>query len=216
MRKEAKDDRALIRSEVDEHVFILMDHVRNRVTRKEFEDEQNFFHRTMTTWVIEEIDTNRRSVLEKINTISARMAGELEELTGMGGVEECVAKVQEITSHVSSLSDSLWEHKLQIERNAEKLVELGANAAQIAEIKENFKELKKKTQSTLIMIRAKLESQRTNSVSVMPSHFVFWFSLDVHISDDFPCPFPLRPHPFPLSIPRPLLTTILRKRRWAN
>jgi len=50
VRKEAKDDRVKIRQEVDGHVFKLMDNIRQRVTREEFDNEQNYFHSQMTHW----------------------------------------------------------------------------------------------------------------------------------------------------------------------
>jgi predicted transcriptional regulator len=135
-----------------------MDHIRNRVTRKEYDEEQNYFHGQMTTWVVEELDHSRRSMLEKINRLQTRMAQELEELTKIAGVEECVAKMQEITSAVGEMSESLYEHKGAIERNAERLVELGGTEAQIAEIQDGFAELKKKTQGALMMIKGKIQS----------------------------------------------------------
>ena len=158
MRTEAATDRAKLRREVDEHVSKLMDHIRNRVTRKEYDEEQNYFHGQMTTWVVEELDHSRRSMLEKINRLQTRMAQELEELTKIAGVEECVAKMQEITSAVGEMSESLYEHKGAIERNAERLVELGGTEAQIAEIQDGFAELKKKTQGALMMIKGKIQS----------------------------------------------------------
>jgi methyl-accepting chemotaxis protein len=166
VRKEAKDDRVKIRQEVDGHVFKLMDNIRQRVTREEFDNEQNYFHSQMTHWVVEELDQSRRSMLEKINRLQTRMAQELEDLTQIAGVEECVAKVQEITSAVGEMSESLYDHKEAIDRNADKLLELGANSAQVAEIREGFEELKKKTQSTLMMIRSKVQKQMDSQVDI--------------------------------------------------
>ncbi len=164
MRKEAKDDRAKIRLEVDGHVFKIMCHVKNNVTREEFENTQNFFHTQLTQWVVEEVDQSRRSMLEKINRLQTRMAQELEDLTQIAGVEECVTKVQEITLAVGQMSASLYEHKEAIERNADKLLQMGANSAQVAEIREGFAELKKKTQSALMMIKSKVEKQMDSQV----------------------------------------------------
>ena len=164
MRKEAKDDRAKIRSEVDGHVMKLMSYIKNNVTRQEFEDTQNFFHVQMTNWVVGEIDESRRSMLEKINRVQTRMAQELEDLTNLAGVEDCVAKVQEITSAVGQMSESLYEHKEAIERNADKLLQMGANSAQVAEIREGFEDLKKKTHSALMMIKSKVQKQLDSQV----------------------------------------------------
>jgi hypothetical protein len=164
VRNEAKDDRAKIRLEVDGHVFKLMSHIKNNVTREEFEETQNFFHTQLTQWVVEELDQSRRSMLEKINRLQTRMAQELEDLTQIAGVEECVTKVQEITSAVGQMSESLYEHKEAIERNADKLLQMGANSAQVAEIREGFEELKKKTHSALMMIKSKVQKQIDSQV----------------------------------------------------
>lgn len=166
MRKEAKDDRVKIRQEVDGHVFKLMEHVRQRVTREEYDNEQNYFHSQMTHWVVEELDQSRRNMLEKINRLQTRMAQELEDLTQIAGVEECVAKVQEITSAVGEMSESLYDHKEAIERNADKLLQLGANSEQVADIRQGFEDLKKKTHSTLMMIKSKVQKQMDSQVNI--------------------------------------------------
>jgi methyl-accepting chemotaxis protein len=159
VREQAKTDRAKIRREIDEHVSKLMDLIRLRVTRQEYDDEQNYFHSQLTQWVVEEMDTSRRRMLEKVTRLQTRMAQELEDLTKVAEVEECVAKMQEISSAVGEISESLYEHKGAIDRNAEKLMELGASSAQVSELRQGFEELKAATQVALSSIKNKIRNK---------------------------------------------------------
>ena len=159
VRQEAQADRKKIRTETDEYVAKLTEHIRQRVTREEYNDEQNYFHSQMTQWVVEELETSRRKMTDKVNDLQTRMAQELEDLTNMTDVDTCVEKVQELSSAVGEMSSSLYDHKESIDRNADKLLELGANAAQVDDIRAGFEELKETTESALKHLQDKVRSK---------------------------------------------------------
>ena len=119
----------------------LKEHLTTFVLRAEYDAAQEAFQHTLNEFVADELDTQRTSLLDKMDRLHERMMEEIDEVARSSETQKCIDRVQTLIESVQDIGVSVEQHSADIERNAGKLAALGRDFVQVQELRQGVADL---------------------------------------------------------------------------